>query len=180
MKEYYEEELLECNTMKEVETLKRRIIDNNSILKCDSLEKLDNLKKWIIHKKEIIKFIDECTHLCGYYIDTDIDYQQSTTNYKCLRCGKNITYCKNSLGTVRNINTNYTLSNIFISLYRQLYFEGIDEESIINKLKEFEEFLEKRNVIYNSNKDELNEIILDEFERFNEINKILKKERKKK
>lgn len=144
------------------------------LMSCKSMEELEKVKQIILSKRKYDEEVQNCKHKVGYFLYDVIDYE-SYNKYKCLNCGKVVESTsikiipKNS-----NRKVSYKISNYYFKLFRQMKEKDINEEDIVKELISFQKFLEEKEISIKSemSKEEVKEILDKSYKIFKKVNKL--------
>lgn len=144
------------------------------LMSCKSMEELERVKQTILSMRKYDEEIQSCKHKVGYFLYDIIGYE-SYDKYKCLYCGREL-----ESPTIKiiprdsNRQANYRISNYFLQLFRQMKEKGINEEDIAKELTSFQKFLDEKEISIKSemSKEEVKEILDKSYKTFKKVNKL--------
>lgn len=148
------------------------------IMKCESMEELERIKKLIIKLDDDKKKKRNCKHSIVYYLDDSIEYQETNYKFLCLECneivegGKKKIFPKSYLDT---INRKY-VAQAFSGIYDMLSSNNMPQDEIDDRLTNFQKFLDCEHILDNINnkdKKEIEKLIIDSYDAYSQVKKLI-------
>ena len=118
------------------------------VLKAKSVEDLNKIKK-MIRRSEALKKksvqLKKCTHPVVFYLDYDIEYQETTYKYMCLECKKIVDGANGYKITPKNISSIEERENIAKKLSEK--YNMLPKKSRNEDIVNYYNFLEKNDLV---------------------------------
>lgn len=145
------------------------------ILECNDIKDLERLKSYVKMTNTCEK---KCNHPIVYYLDYDIEYQYTQYEYFCLNCKKVVDGTANlkimPKSYINNINRKKVAKAFSI-----IYDKNKSTNNIGELLEEFQQFLDRENLLDNLDSQDFNYVnnyISQSFDTFGNIKSLVKKE----
>ena len=151
------------------------------VLKCNDVEDLEYLKGYIITKNNYEQKIKRCTHPIVYYLDYDIEYQETNYKYLCLECNQVV---EGTIG-IKIVPKSYiacrqrkVIAGSFVDIYNALSNDNKSIDEVSLELKNFQDFLDKKEILNNISSitcdEEINKLIIDSYRIYSHIKRLKK------